>query len=243
MSIYEVINIGELLRDNSYPGRGIVMGMTGGGKAVCAYFITGRSDNSRNRIFEMDENGFLYTRPFDEKKVEDPSLIIYRAAAAIENHYIVTNGDQTDTIYEALKAKGRADEALMSRRFEPDEPNFTPRISGIMTFGDEGFTYEMSILKSGDSFGKACNRQFFRYEPVAAEGHFIHTYEGPGDPLPSFRGEPRKIQIPEDIDTFTETLWNNLNEDNKISLYVSYADFEEGTVETRVINKNGSDTK
>ena len=215
------------------------MGKSPLGKAVIGYFIMGRSENSRNRIFEEDEKGNVYTKPFDESKVEDPSLIIYRAIAQYEDKIVVTNGDQTDTIVDGLAAGKTAREALFTREFEPDAPNFTPRISGVITFEDDGFSYEISILKSADQEGNACSRFFFEYPAIGGIGHLIHTYEQDGNPLPTFCGEPRRIMIPEDIGAFADEIWNSLNEENKISLYVMYADFSKGTVDTKLINKNG----
>ena len=238
MNIYKINDIGELIHDNSYVGRGIVLGKTADGKkAAAAYFIMGRSENSRNRIFAED-GGELFTRPFDESKVEDPSLIIYAAVRQYENNLIVTNGDQTDTIYDGL-ANGKTFEgALESREFEPDAPNFTPRISGMITFGENDFTYKMSILKSIDEVGSDCCRYAFTYPAKAGLGHFIHTYVGDGNPIPTFQGEPERVIIPDSIDEFTATLWDNLNEQNKISLYVRYVDLASGEADVRIINKN-----
>lgn len=239
MNVYEAKTVGEQLGGNSYAGRGIIIGKTESGKAVTAYFIMGRSENSRNRLFEIDGKGQVFTKPFDESKVEDPSLIIYRAVAPVDNYLIVTNGDQTDTIADGLAAGKTAREALFTREFEPDDPNFTPRISGVITFEDDGFSYEISILKSADQEGNACSRFFFEYPAIGGIGHLIHTYEQDGNPLPTFCGEPRRIIIPEDIEAFADEIWNSLNEENKISLYVMYADFSKGTVDTKLINKNG----
>ena len=238
MDVYKVTKIGDLIRDNSYVGRGVVIGKTpDGSKAVTAYFIMGRSANSRNRVFEKRGDD-LYTRAFDESKVEDPSLIIYAAVRGFENKLVVTNGDQTDTVIEFLEKGGTFEEALNTREFEPDYPNFTPRISGMMTFADGDFSYKMNILKSADAEGSYCNRYTFSYAPKAGVGHFIHTYEGDGNPLPTFQGEPERISISDSIDDFTEDLWNNLNEDNKISLYVRYIDLATGEFEEKLINKN-----
>ena len=238
MNIYKINDIAELIKDNSYVGRGIVIGKSEDGKkAVTAYFIMGRSANSRNRIFTQ-KNGEVFTEPFDASKVEDPSLIIYAAVRQFENKLIVTNGDQTDTIYEGLE-KGRGMKcSLKSREFEPDAPNFTPRISGVMNFENGDFDYEMSILKSADAEGTACNRYNFAYPSIAGLGHFIHTYVCDGNPIPTFQGEPERVAIPSDIDEFTEKLWNALNEDNKISLYVNYTDLETLERDERIINKN-----
>ena len=234
---YQIAEAGALLADNAYPGRGILIGQTRtSGKAVCAYFIMGRSENSRNRIFTLKE-GELFTEPFDPSKVEDPSLIIYAALRKYENNLIVTNGDQTDTIYEFLEAGKSFEEALQTRQFEPDHPNLTPRISGMITFADSAFAYKMSILKSEDPDGNRCGRYTYSYEPEAGLGHFIHTYECDGNPLPTFAGEPERINVPEDIDEFTDELWRNLDAANKISLYVRYTDPKTGEYDERLINK------
>lgn len=238
LDIYKIDNIGELIKDNSYLGRGIVIGKTEDGKKACvAYFIMGRSANSRNRIFNLKDD-VLYTEPFDASKVEDPSLIIYAAMRKLENKLIVTNGDQTDTIYDGLVDGIDFSNALKVRKFEPDAPNLTPRISGMLTFDEGDFTYEMSILKSADENGTACNRYCYSYEPLNGLGHFIHTYVCDGNPIPTFQGEPERVAIPNDIDDFTNTLWDNLNEDNKISLYVKYIDLSTGEETDRLINKN-----
>ena len=238
MDVYKIDDIGELLKNNAYAGRGIVIGKTPDGKkAVTAYFIMGRSENSRNRIFkEEGENVTIY--PFDEAKVEDPSLIIYSPIKKIENKLIVTNGDQTDTIYDFIKKGECFREALKTREFEPDKPNYTPRISGIMNFKDNDFDYSMSILKSLDKDGSACGRYFYDYEAVNGLGHFIHTYVCDGNPLPTFTGEPERVAIENDIDAFADKIWTNLNENNKISLYVRYINIADGTVENRMFNKN-----
>ena len=238
MNIYEIKTLTERLEGNTYPGRGIVIGKTADGKkAATAYFIMGRSANSRNRVF-TEKDGAIFTEPFDASKVEDPSLIIYAALRNYENKLIVTNGDQTDTIWEGLKAGKSFSEALTTREFEPDGPNFTPRISGMITFGDNDFTYEMSILKSADAEGTACNRYTFTYPSLNGLGHFIHTYVRNGDPIPTFQGEPERVAIPNCIDEFTEMIWNNLDENNKISLYVRYTDLATGESESRMLNKN-----
>lgn len=238
MNIYSKDNLADLLSANTYPGRGIVVGMSGNARyAVCAYFIMGRSENSRNRIFVEKENA-LYTHPFDAAKVTDPSLIIYAPVRRYENHLIVTNGDQTDTIYDGLTQGKSFACALQSRCFEPDRPNFTPRISAMLTFADAKFTYQMSILKSADAEGTACNRYTFSYEPLAGLGHFLHTYRCDGNPIPTFTGEPERVTIPDDIDTFANMIWDNLHEQNKISLYVCYVDLSNGTEEKRIFNKN-----
>lgn len=238
MNIYKNHDIGELVRTNSYVGRGIVCGKTADGKkAVTAYFIMGRSDNSRNRIFtEKGDEVIIY--PFDASKVEDPSLIIYSPIRKFKNKLIVTNGNQTDTIYDYVKDGKSFEEALETRAFEPDFPNFTPRISAMMTFVEEDFTYKMSILKSADAEGTACNRYTFSYNALPGMGHFIHTYVCDGNPIPTFQGEPERVIIPDNIDDFTNTIWNNLNSDNKISLYVRYIDIATGETENRLINKN-----
>ncbi|MCI8319393.1 MAG: inosine monophosphate cyclohydrolase [Lachnospiraceae bacterium] len=227
------------LRENSYPGRGIVIGRTADGtKAAAAYFIMGRSENSRNRIFAEDGEG-IRTQAFDESKLTDPSLIIYAPVRVLGTDTIVTNGDQTDTIFEGLKKGLTFEESLRSREFEPDAPNYTPRISGVMHVKDGVYGYEMSILKSNNGNPEACNRYTFNYENcVAGEGHFIHTYMCDGNPLPSFEGEPKLVAIPDDMDAFTEMLWNSLNEENKVSLFVRYIDLATGTYETRIVNKN-----
>lgn len=223
----------------AYPGRGIVIGKSEDGtKAVTAYFIMGRSANSRNRVFVEDGEG-IRTQAFDESKLEDPSLIIYAPVRVLNNSTIVTNGDQTDTIYDLMKAGKTFEQSLRTRKFEPDEPNFTPRISGILNFENGEFDYAMSILKSNNGNGAACNRYTFSYETqLAGEGRFIHTYMGDGSPLPSFEGEPTWVKISGDIDSFTDMLWNNLNEDNKVSLFVRFIDIKTGKYETRIINKN-----
>lgn len=238
MNIYKVNDIAELIEGNSYVGRGIVIGKSADGKkAVSAYFIMGRSENSRNRVF-TEKDGDVYTEPFDVSKVEDPSLIIYAAIRKFENKLIVTNGDQTDTIYDFLKDGKCFNRALKTREFEPDAPNFTPRISGILKFENGDFTYDMSILKSIDEDGSDCARYLFMYPSKAGLGHFIHTYVCDGNPIPTFQGEPERVAIGNDIDEFTDKLWNALDKDNKISLYVRYTDLETGAEENRLINKN-----
>ena len=235
----KMLSIAEELKRNSYPGRGIVLGRSADGKkAVAAYFIMGRSENSRNRIFVEDGNG-IRTQAFDPAKLSDPSLIIYAPVRVLGNKTIVTNGDQTDTIYEGMDKQLTFEQSLRCREFEPDAPNYTPRISGIMHMENGAFNYAMSILKSSDGDPSSCCRYTFAYEnPVAGEGHFIHTYMHDGDPLPSFEGEPKLIGIPDDMDVFADTLWNSLNEDNKVSLFVRYIDIETGEYETKIINKN-----
>ena len=238
MNIYEINNIENLLAPNPYPGRGIVVGKSADGKnAVIAYFIMGRSENSRNRVF-VEKEGAVFTEPYDFSKVEDPSLIIYAAIREYEDKLIVTNGDQTDTIFESVKAGKCFRHALRQREFEPDSPNFTPRISAMLGFKDGDFTYEMSILTSADALGTACNRYFYEYVPLSGLGHFIHTYVTDGNPIPTFQGEPERVAIPNCIDEFTTAIWNSLNENNKISLYVRYTSLENGEVTTRLINKN-----
>ena len=238
MEIYRINTPEELLENNVSPGRGIIIGKTpDGSKAVTAYFIMGRSENSRNRIF-TEKNGEVFTEPFDASKVQDPSLIIYAAIRSLDNQLIVTNGDQTDTVYDGLKAGKTFSEALESRCFEPDAPNFTPRISGMLSFADGGFTYQMSILKSADAEGSDCNRYTFSYAPKNGLGHFLHTYVCDGNPIPTFQGEPERIAVADDIDEMTDRLWNALNKDNKISLYVRYVDLKSGKAENRLINKH-----
>ncbi len=237
MNVYETKYIGELIAGNPYVGRGIVAGLTEDGKKACAaYFIMGRSANSRNRIF-TERSGEVFTEPFDPSKVQDPSLIIYAAVRKAGNKLIVTNGDQTDTIYDGIVAGKCMNHALKTRCFEPDAPNFTPRISAVLNLGED-FTYQMSILKSADAAGTACNRYLFSYEPLPGLGHFIHTYVTDGNPIPTFRGEPERVVIPNDIDDFTADLWTGLDEQNKISLYVRYIDLTTGEEQSRLINKN-----
>lgn len=237
MNVYEIKTMEAAVKGNSYVGRGIVLGRSKDGKkAASAYFIMGRSENSRNRIF-LEEGENVMIKPFDESKVEDPSLIIYYPMRKYEDKLIVTNGDQTDTIYEHLQEGKSFEEALDTRCFEPDGPNWTPRISGMFTFGQE-LTYKMSILKSTDAEGSACNRYYYNYPALAGLGHFIHTYVQDGNPLPTFCGEPERVEIPDDIDAFTTEIWNHLDADNKISLYVRYVDLETGKATNRMINKN-----
>ena len=232
-------NLAEILKTNSYPGRGIVIGKSEDGKyAVTAYFIMGRSTNSRNRIFVEDGNG-IRTQAFDESKLEEPSRIIYAPVRVLGNKTIVTNGDQTDTIYEGMDKQMTFEQSLRSRCYEPDAPNLTPRISGIMHVENGKYNYALSILKSNNGREGAHNRFTFAYEnPFAGEGHFIHTYEGDGNPLPSFEGEPTWVGISGDIDALTNEVWNALNEDNKVSLFVRYIDIETGKFESRIVNKN-----
>ena len=238
MDIYKLKTVKEAVGADPYVGRGIIVGATPSGKAVIAYFIMGRSENSRNRVFEMREDG-LYTKAYDESKVADPSLIIYRAVGDSDNNIVVTNGDQTDTIIDALENGGTFESALEKREFEPDAPNFTPRISAMLTFDDDKFSYKMSILKSADADGSDCARYFFNYPAKPGVGHFIHTYVGDGNPLPSFQGEPERVAIPEDGEQLTIDLWDALDEDNRISLFVDVIDESEET--EYIINKNGDE--
>lgn len=235
----EMLSLNEELKKNAYPGRGIVIGKSPDGKyAVTAYFIMGRSSNSRNRVFVEDGEG-IRTQAFDPSKLEDPSLIIYAPVRVLGNKTIVTNGDQTDTIYDGMDRQLTFEQSLRCREFEPDGPNYTPRISGIMHIEGGRYNYAMSILKSSNGNPDACNRYTFAYEsPVAGEGHFIHTYMHDGNPLPSFEGEPKWVKIEGDIDSFGNMLWENLNEDNKVSLFVRYIDIETGKYESRIYNKN-----
>ena len=235
----KMLNLAEELRGNAYPGRGIVIGRTPDGKkAVTAYFIMGRSENSRNRVFVEDGAG-IRTQAFDPSKLTDPSLIIYAPVRVLGNKTIVTNGDQTDTIYEGMDKQLTFEQSLRSRKFEPDGPNYTPRISGIMHIENGRYNFAMSILKSDDGDPQSCNRYTYAYEnPKAGQGRFIHTYMHDGNPLPSFEGEPKLVEIPDDIDAFTELLWSSLNEDNKVSLFTRYIDIATGKYETRIVNKN-----
>ncbi len=235
----ELLNLSQELKNNAYPGRGIVIGKSKDGKnAVIAYFIMGRSENSRNRVFTATNDGII-TEAFDPSKMVDPSLIIYAPVRALGNYTIVTNGDQTDTVYDFVKDGKSFEDALRTREFEPDAPNFTPRISGILDIKDGKFSYKMSILKSNNGNGDACQRFFYEYEtPIAGEGRFIHTYKCDGNPIPSFEGEPECIVIDGDIDEFTSTVWESLNSDNKVSLYTSFIDIETGKAQTRIVNKN-----
>lgn len=235
----KMLSIEKELQENSYPGRGIIIGRSADGKkAVTAYFIMGRSENSRNRIFVEDGEG-IRTQAFDESKLTDPSLIIYAPVRVLGNKTIVTNGDQTDTIYQGMDKQMTFEQSLRSREFEPDAPNYTPRISGVLHVEGGTFNYAMSILKSRDGDPNGCCRYTFAYEnAVPGEGHFIHTYMHDGNPLPSFEGEPKKIAIPDQMDVFADTLWNHLNEDNKVSLFVRYIDIETGAYESKIINKN-----
>ena len=234
MDIYKINTIKELTRD-PYVGRGIIAGLSEDGRsAVAAYFIMGRSANSRNRVF-AEHGGAVFTEPFDASKVEDPSLIIYAAVCEIGRRLIVTNGDQTDTIVEGIRLGSDFSGALRTREFEPDAPNLTPRISAELDFSD-GFNYKMSILKSEDEKGSQCARYTFEYAPIAGLGHFIHTYVGDGNPLPTFQGEPERVAIPNSVEEFSRDIWESLNEDNKISLFVRYTDIRTGGVNQKIIN-------
>ncbi len=235
----EMLSIEKELQENSYPGRGIIIGRSADGtKAVAAYFIMGRSVNSRNRVFVEDGEG-IRTQALDDSKLTDPSLIIYAPVRVLGNKTIVTNGDQTDTIYEGMDRQMTFEQSLRIREFEPDGPNYTPRISGILHVENGGYSYAMSILKSNNGSPESCNRFTFAYENAApGEGHFIHTYMHDGNPLPSFEGEPKLISIPDDMNAFTDMLWDSLNEDNKVSLFVRYIDIAAGTYETNIRNKN-----
>lgn len=235
----QMVSLKEELQANTYPGRGIILGKSPDGKhAVAAYFIMGRSENSRNRVFVEDGQG-IRTQAFDESKLVDPSLIIYAPVRVLGNKTIVTNGDQTDTIYELMDRQQTFEQSLRTREFEPDAPNYTPRISGILHIDEGKYNYAMSIIKSGDGNPDACSRFTFSYtDPIAGEGHFIHTYMGDGDPLPSFEGEPKLVEMMDDIDAFTEMIWNSLNGDNKVSLFVRYIDIATGKTVSKIVNKN-----
>ena len=233
------VALSKELGATTYPGRGIVIGRSKDGKkAVTAYFIMGRSANSRNRVFVEDGEG-IRTQAFDPSKLSDPSLIIYAPVRVLGNKTIVTNGDQTDTIYELMDKQQTFEQALRTREFEPDAPNYTPRISAILSVEDGGFDYSMSILKSNNGNGDACNRYTFDYEnPVAGEAHFIHTYMHDANPLPSFEGEPKLVVTMDDMDAFGDMGWNSLNEDNKVSLFIRYINIEDGSVQSKIYNKN-----
>ena len=236
MNVYEIGNLAEKLANNTYPGRGIVLGITPDGKkSVAAYFIMGRSVNSRNRIFALEPDG-IRTEAHDPSLMKDPHLIIYHPVRTLGNGLIVTNGDQTDTIWEFAMRGESWETALRTRCFEDDGPNWTPRISGIQAGNG---SYKMSILKAADPEGKACARFFWEYPATAGLGHFLHTYVCDGNPvIPTFQGEPERVAIDGDIDAFTDMLWTNLNEANKISLFVRYTDIETGETEQRIINKH-----
>lgn len=235
----QMLSLEKELKENAYPGRGIVIGKSPNGTyAVAAYFIMGRSQNSRNRIFIEDGEG-IRTQAFDPSKLSDPSLIIYAPVRVLGNKTIVTNGDQTDTIYEQMDRQQTFEQALRTREFEPDAPNYTPRISGIMHVENGSYNYALSILKSNHGNPDSCQRFTFAYSsPAAGEGHFIHTYKCDGDPLPSFEGEPKPVEIQDDMEAFADMLWNSLNEDNKVSLFVRYIDIASGEYRTKIINKN-----
>ena len=235
----KMLSLSEELKGNSYPGRGIVIGRSEDGtKAVTAYFIMGRSVNSRNRVFVTEGEG-IRTEAFDPSKLEDPSLIIYAPVRVLGNRTIVTNGDQTDTIYDGMDKELTFEQSLRCREFEPDGPNYTPRISGVMHIEGGQYDYAMSILKSNNGDPSSCNRYTFSYEnPANGEGHFIHTYRCDGNPLPSFEGEPKRVEITEDMEQFTDMLWSSLNEDNKVSLFVRYIDIATGAYESKIVNKN-----
>ena len=235
----KMLSIEQELKSNSYPGRGIIIGKSPDGKkAVTAYFIMGRSENSRNRVFVEDGEG-IRTQAFDPSKLTDPSLIIYAPVRVLGNKTIVTNGDQTDTIYEGMDKQLTFEQSLRSREFEPDGPNYTPRISGVMHIENGNFNYAMSILKSNNGNPDSCNRYTFAYEnPAAGEAQFIHTYMHDGNPLPSFEGEPKLVAAMDNMEEFADLLWNSLNEENKVSLFVRYIDIETGNYETKIVNKN-----
>ena len=235
----EMLSLEKELRGNAYPGRGIVIGKSADGtKAVTAYFIMGRSENSRNRVFVEDGEG-IRTQAFDPSKLTDPSLIIYAPVRVLGNKTIVTNGDQTDTIYEGMDKQMTFEQSLRCREFEPDAPNYTPRISGILHIEAGKYNYAMSILKSNNGDPDSCQRFTFAYEnPKAGQGRFIHTYQCDGNPLPSVEGEPKLVEISGDIDDFAGRVWESLNEENKVSLFVRYIDIATGAYETRIINKN-----
>lgn len=238
MSLTKINDINGILKSNAYPGRGIVIGKSADGtKAVFAYFIMGRSDNSRNRVFiETKHDVTIY--PFDSSKVSDPSLIIYSPVRQFEKYVIVTNGDQTDTIYSFMENDMSFEKALTTRCFEPDFPNFTPRISGILDLNNDSYSYKLSILKCGDKEGNVCNRYTFNYSPLNGVGHFIHTYKCDGNPIPTFEGEPEVVGISDDINAFADGIWSALNPDNKVSLYVRYIDIKSGKFESKLYNKN-----
>lgn len=242
MSVKGLNSLEDLLKNNSYPGRGIVVGKSADGKsAMIAYFIMGRSANSRNRIFERYEGG-MRTKAFDESKLVDPSLIIYNPFLECGNSDIVTNGDQTDTVYNFIKENGddgfAFEKSLHTREFEPDNPNFTPRISAILNYAENGFKYKLSILKSSDGNPEVCDRYFYSYAPIDGLGHFIHTYECDGNPIPSFYGEPERVKLPNTAAELADIVWENLNEDNKVSLFVRVVSLEDGKAQEIIINKN-----
>ena len=235
----KLLDLAQTLRDNTYPGRGILLGKSAcGNYGVIAYFIMGRSVNSRNRVF-VEQNGGIRTQAFDPAKLADPSLIIYAPVRVLGNRTIVTNGDQTDTVYDYLTQGKTFEEALEARTFEPDGPNYTPRISGLVTVEDGNLSYKLSILKSAGGNPDSCQRFTFDYaQPLAGQGHFIHTYRCDGNPIPSFEGEPETVALSGDLDAFGDLVWENLNEDNKVSLFVRYIDLRDGSCRTRIYNKN-----
>ncbi len=242
MSVKGLNQIKDLLATNSYPGRGIIVGKSQDGKsAMIAYFIMGRSTNSRNRIFERFDGG-MRTKAFDESKLVDPSLIIYNPFLECENSDIVTNGDQTDTVFNYIKEFGddgyAFEKSLHSREFEPDHPNYTPRISAILNYGEGDFKYKMSILKSSDGNPQVCDRYFYSYTPISGLGHFIHTYECDGNPIPSFYGEPERVEMPNTAKELADIVWENLNQDNKVSLFIRVVSLEDGKAQEYIINKN-----
>lgn len=238
-NVYVTKSFTDTAKGNSYVGRGIVVGKSEDGKkAVSAYFIMGRSVNSRNRVFDKTDDGIII-HAYDPSKLSDPSLVIYSPVRRFKNKLIVTNGDQTDTVYDFVSVGKSFEDALDTREFEPDAPNFTPRISAMLTFDDnKDFSYKMNILKSADAEGTACNRYTFSYAALNGLGHFIHTYNHDGNPIPTFTGEPERVIIPNGIDEFTNEIWNALDADNKVSLYVTYVDLATGEESTRIINKN-----
>ena len=240
MNVYKLDNLAELLKNNTYAGRGIVVGKSqDGNNAVVAYFIMGRSENSRNRVFVEDGQG-IRTQAFDESKMTDPHLIIYAPVRVLGNKTIVTNGDQTDTIYELMDKQMTFEQALRTREFEDDKPNFTPRISGIIRLENNDMNFALSILKSAEGDDSSCQRYTFAYSnPLKGRAKFIHTYNCDGNPLPSFEGEPKSLELPDaSIDELTDLIWENLNEDNKVSLFVRYIDLKTGEYESRIVNKN-----
>ncbi len=232
----ETMDLFKLLAQNPYPGRGLMMGVNDKDEAVMLYFIMGRSDNSRNRVFIQEEDG-LRIEPYDISKVQDPSLIIYRPVRKLGNTYIVTNGDQTDTIYDYLRKGSHLNDALLSRSYEPDAPNYTPRISAVMTLSKGDCRYTLSILKKQDEVGVHCARQYFEYRREQGLGYFIHTYEGDGNPLPSFRGEPGRIALKGDMEAFANNVWDSLNHDNRIALYVRVVPLQGGEERVMIFNR------
>ncbi|XVG95065.1 IMP cyclohydrolase [Eubacteriales bacterium KG127] len=231
------ITVEQALKGNSYPGRGIILGKSKGGlNAVAVYFIMGRSENSRNRIF-VEDDGDIMIRPFDESKVEDPSLIVYYPMRSLDYELVVTNGDQTDTVYNFIREGESFEEALQTREFEPDAPNFTPRISGVIELNEE-LTYKLSILKAANEQGEKCHRFFYNYEATDGEGHLIHTYQCDGNPLPTYEGEPKLVEIEGTLQEFADRVWNSLDDENKISLVAKSIDLKNGRVKTYIINKN-----